>query len=256
MITPMTDTVIEKREPPQWVVDHITKLGGLNRYNRPNYRVTWGANRFHTVGGMFKKVVTVKDEMIIGRVVAIVTQVAELRQINRYRWDRWHLERWRGPEFYGSREDWYQQTWDEESQLHSMGGYPSEGDYEHCFYLAQCSHMKPGDTEWCRLCQVTSGEYIPLEENIHILEMQINALRMSEDVSKDAEQKALFLREDKKRQEYSKIVGERVRNAMRPKLVINPSTLRDDTGQCSVPDAGTTRVGIDRKDVKLGLTQS
>ena len=93
------DTQIIKMDPPAWVVHHITKIGGTNLYGRPNFRVIWGGNRYHTVGGMFKKVVEVKDEMIIGKVTSIVTDVAEIRQLLKYNPFRWHLERWRGPEF-------------------------------------------------------------------------------------------------------------------------------------------------------------
>lgn len=230
------DTIIEKKEPPSWVVDRITKLGGLNTYGRPIYRVIWGGNRYHLVGGMFKKPITIKDEMIIGKSVTIVTEVAEMRNLLKYNPFRWHLERWIPPEAYGSREDWYRDSWDEASQLHMMGDYPSEGDYEHVFFLAECPHMGPDDRDWCMLCRVTSGVFIPLEENVHMLEMQITALRMSQGVSKSQERTALFLREDQKRQIRNKEVGDRVRGAMRPKIATQPTSWQ--TGdRCSVPEA-------------------
>jgi hypothetical protein len=249
----MTDTVFEKREPPAWVVEQITQAGGLNPFGRPNFRVIWGSNRFHTVGGMFKKIIPVKDDA--GIESFIVTQVAEMRQLLKYMPFRWWLERWCGPEVYGDREEWYRNTFDEESQLHVLGDYPTEGDYESVFYLGMCSHMKPGDTDWCMHCQVTCGEYIPLEENIGLLEMQIKALLLSGEVSKDAEKAALFMRENVKRQIRNKIVGERVRNALRPKLVMNPSTLMDDQGRCKVPDAPQVRE-VPLPHNRIGFSQS
>lgn len=247
------DTQIIKMDPPAWVVHHITKIGGTNLYGRPNFRVIWGGNRYHTVGGMFKKVVEVKDEMIIGKVTSIVTDVAEIRQLLKYNPFRWHLERWRGPEFYGTAEEWYACTWDEESQLHVMGDYPHEGDYEHVFYLGMCSHMKPGDTDWCMPCQVTSGEYIPLEENVSILEIQIRALQMTEDVSKEAEKAALFMRENVKRQVRRKLVEDRVRGAMRPQLAVQPTSWQDGT-RCSVPEAKILDVQLPHN--RVGFSQS
>ncbi len=232
----MTDTVIEKREIPDWVAERIARLGGLNLYGRPNFRCIWGGNRTRLVGGMFNKVIQTRDDMIIGKVHTVVIPTAEMRTILSYHPFRWHLEKWLPPECYGSREEWYERTWDEESKLHVQGDYPTEGDYEHVFYLGMCRHMRPGDIEWCGPCKITMGEYIPLEENISLLERQIHELQLSAGVSAAEERAALFMREDKKRQAYRDIVGQRVRNAMRPKLIVQPSTLMDGLGHCKVPD--------------------
>lgn len=230
-------------------------MGGLNRYGGPNFRVVWGGNRTHLVGGMFKKPITVKDEMIIGKSVTIVTEVAEMRTLLKYHPFRWHLEKWIAPEAYGSREDWYRDSWDEAIQLHTMGDFPDKGDYEHVFFLAMCSHMKPGDTDWCMFCKASMGEFIPLEENVNILEMQIKALQLTQEVSKTDERLSLFAREDQKRQARNRVVGERVRNAMRPQLVMQPSTLMDGITRCNVPDARDSKASVNREDVELGFNQ-
>lgn len=234
----MTDTVIERREVPEWVEAHITSKGGLNPYRQPNFRVIWGGNRTHLVGGMFKKVITFKDAE--GRDRTLVTDVAELRTMLKYHPFRWHLERWRGTEFYGDRDEWYRNSWDEEAQLHVMGDYPEQGDYEHVFFLAQCPHMVKGDTEWCMHCQVGMGEYIPLEPNVHVLDMQIQSLIKSENVSRVDEMGSLFMRENIKRQVRNKLVGERVRNAMRPQLAVQPTSWQTPNSRCSVPEPKMT----------------
>ena len=235
MITLMTDTVIERRSTPQWLDDRITSKGGLNQYGQPNFRVIWGGNRTYLVGGMFNEVLTVKDDE--GRERSVVTRMPLMKTLLKYHPFRWHLERWRGPEFYGDSEEWYRNSWDEEAKLHVMGDYPAQGDYEHVFFLAQCPHMKPGDADWCMHCQVGMGEYIPLEPNVHILEMQIYALQKSEDVTKSAQFAALFMRENIKRQVRNKEVGERVRGAMRPKLAVQPTSWQSGMGsKCSVPE--------------------
>ncbi len=246
-----TETV--RQDPPQWIQDRLTKLGGLNPYGKPNYRVVWGGNRTYQVGGMFNKVIEIKDEMIIGKSISIVTREAEMRTMLKYHPRRWHLERWRGPEFYGDREAWYRDSYDEESKLHTMGDYPTEGDYEHVFFLGMCSHMKPGDTDWCMHCQIDMGEYIPLEENFYLLEMQINALKKSEnDMFTMAERNCLFMREDKKRQHRNAMVSARVRGALRPKLATQPTSWQDGT-RCSVPEA---KIGTRGLNVPLGFSQS
>ena len=231
----MTDTVIEKREVPDWIVSQINRIGGMNRYGKPNYRVIWGGNRTHKVGGKFKNVTYITSN-IIGEKRAIVTEIPEIRTLLKYHPMRWHLERWRGPEFYGSPEEWYRETWDEECKLHTQGDYPSQGDYEHIFYLAMCPHMKPEDTDWCVLCQASSGQYIALEENFNLVEIMIRAFQRSDGISKQAERRELFMREAQKRKSREKRVGEIVRGVMRPKLATQPTSWQDGS-RCSVPEA-------------------
>lgn len=250
------DTIIEKMYPPKWIKDRIASVGGMNPYGKPNFRVVWGGVRTHLVGGMFTKPITTKDEMVIGQSVTVVTRVAEMRTLLKYHSGRWHLERWLGPDKYGTAEDWYTQTWDEEAKLHSQGDYPHEGDYEHVFYLGQCNHMKAGDTEWCQLCKVSMGEYIPLEENYYLLERQIYLLLKTDTVInspslQDEERRALFMREDLKRQVFRKNVQQRVEGAMRPKLAVQPTSWQDGT-RCSVPEA---KMQVKTARPTLGLTQ-
>lgn len=231
----MTDTVIEKREVPTWIVSRVNAIGGMNRYGKPNYRVIWGGNRLYRVGGKFKNV-TYFDTDIIGQQRAVVTEVREFRTLYKYHTSRWHLEKWMSPESYGSPDEFYAQTWDEECGFHTQGDYPWEGDYEHIFYLGMCSHMKPGDTEWCILCKASLGEYIELEENFKIIEMQIRAFEMTKGVSKVDERIALFKREADKREARNKVVSARVQEAMRPVMATQPTSWQDGT-RCSVPDA-------------------
>jgi hypothetical protein len=248
----MPDTIIEKREVPKWVEHFITKKGGLNPFGKPNFRVIWGGNRTYLVGGMFKDVTYVTDTE--GRKRAVVVEIADLRTMLKYHPHRWHMERWFGPEYYGTQEEWFQSTWDDVAKLHAMGPYPTEGDYEHVFYLAQCPHMVPGDKDWCMPCQVGMGEYIPLEENVHVLEMQIYALLKSQDISKSAEMASLFMREHIKRNIRNKVVGERVRGAMRPKIATQPTSWQDGT-RCAVPEPKMHQV-LNLPRSKRGFSQS
>lgn len=249
----MPDTVIERREVPLWIVSRINAIGGLNQFGKPQFRVIWGGNRTHIVGGKFKKVVYVNSN-IIGEKTGVVTEVAEIRTLLKYHPFRWHLERYRGPEFYGSRDEWYEQTFDAECGFHTQGDFPNEGDYEHIFYLAQCPHITKDKPEWCGPCTLTSGEYIPLEENFKLVEMMIKAFQMSDEVSKEAEKRELFLREAKKRQAREKRVGDVVRAVMRPQLALQPTSWQDGT-RCSVPEASLETLR-QLPHSKLGFGQS
>lgn len=250
----MTDTVIEKRNVPDWITHQVNQLGGMNQFGRPNFRVVWGGNRTHKVGGKFKKVIYIPTGIIGEPPKALVTDVPEIRELLKYHPFRWHLERWRGPEFFGSPEEWYDFTWDAECGFHTQGDYPHEGDYEHVFYLGMCSHMKSGDTEWCALCKASSGEYIELEENFSLIRMQIKALQMSDDVNPQQERMALFLREDQKRRIRNLKVAERVQGAMRPVMATQPTSWQDGT-RCSVPEASLETLRA-LPHSKLGFSQS
>jgi hypothetical protein len=249
----MADTIIEKREVPKWVSDLITSKGGLNEFGDPNFRVIWGGNRLHKVGGMFTDVVYFKDEHGIEK--GVPTRVADMRTLYKYHTARWHMERWCGAELYGDPEEWYRNTWDEEAQMHVMGDYPTRGDYEHVFFLGMCPHMKPEDTEWCMFCQASMGHYIDLEPNVHVLEMQIYALQQSENVTTDAEKVALFMRENYKRGIRNKVVRDRVMGAMRPQLAVQPTSWQDGT-RCSVPEPKFKSSAPVRTRKELGFKQS
>lgn len=251
----MPDTQIEKREVPAWIVSRINAIGGMNQFGSPNFRIVWGGNRTHTVGGKFKKVIYVKsDETLIFPDKAVVTEVAEIRTLLKYHPQRYHLERYRGPEFYGSPEEWYEQTFDSECGFLTQGPFPSRGDYEHIFYLAQCPHVTMDKPDWCGPCTLTSGEYIPLEENFKLVEMMIYAFMKSDDISKQAEKRELFEREAKKRQMREKRVGEIVRGVMRPSLALQPTSWQDGT-RCSVPEASLETLR-QLPHSKLGFAQS
>lgn len=246
----------EALTPPSWIVERITALGGVNCFGKPNFRVVWGGSRTRKVGGMFKHTI-VTDGQIIGQKIGIVTQVPEIRDLLAYHPERWHLEKWLPPEAYGSREEFYERTWVEEAQLHGQGDYPSEGDYEHVFYLAECPHVTEDHPEWCNLCIASSGQYIPLEENIGLIELQIRMLQMSAEVSKDDERVALFKRETDRREATRTLVAERVRNAMRPKLATQPTSWQPGTNsRTSVPEANFFAKPLYLPKNKRGFSQS
>lgn len=88
----------ESHTVPRDVAQRVARVGGLNRFNDPNFRVVWGGSRLDALG------------------------------FQRYAYSpallqRWIVEVWRPPEAYGSRREW-------DARAETLGPFPSRGDYE------------------------------------------------------------------------------------------------------------------------------
>ncbi|MGB6431181.1 MAG: hypothetical protein WBF06_11380 [Candidatus Acidiferrales bacterium] len=119
----------ETHETPPWAARVLRAAGGINRFGEPNYRAVWGWNRLAWVGGRFE------DRDAAG---TLIRECVELRREPKYpAVDRWHIERWAPPEFYGSPRDWQRNTIEIEGAraIPALGPYPSRGEYEHCLTL-------------------------------------------------------------------------------------------------------------------------
>jgi len=119
----------ETHEAPASVHERLTRAGGTNCYGEANFRVVWGGSRLTWIGGRW-----------IDRDANdhIIREAIEMRRVPKYvPHDRWHIERWMPPEFYGSPEVWYAQTVEIEDgiRMPALGPYPCRGEYEHCFTL-------------------------------------------------------------------------------------------------------------------------
>lgn len=88
----------ESHFPPRDVQRRLARVGGLNRFNEPNFRLVWGGQRLDPLG--FPR-------------YAYAPNVLQ----------RWVIEVWRAPEEYGSVEAW-------DANRDWLGPFPSRGDYE------------------------------------------------------------------------------------------------------------------------------
>ena len=130
----------ETHDTPAAIAERITRAGGTNRYGEPNFRVVWGGARLTWIGGRWT------DRDAHGNTTR---EAIELRRVPKYLpVDRWHIERWMPPEFYGSPEEWRALTSETEDgiRISALGPYPARGDYEHCFTLQSAASAK-----WLRL---------------------------------------------------------------------------------------------------------
>lgn len=111
--------------PALEVEDACIRAGGLNRFGEPNYRLVWGWRALELRGGEH----TDYDE-----------DGYPIRTELRYEWcpryapknNRFHLQVWQPPEFYGSPDDWYESTeaYIRGQRIARLGDYPKRGDYE------------------------------------------------------------------------------------------------------------------------------
>jgi hypothetical protein len=169
----------ENKLTPGEIIQRVTDVGGLTRFNDPQYRVVWGWSRLTLVGGKWED----RDEN------ESVTRVrVEVRTIPKYvPTDRWHIERWLPPETYGSKDEWYHDT----AELcglriiASLGPYPRRGEWEHCMTLAT-----PG------------GQYVPLTPTV--CEYVIQAVEWARRKSAAVSYEALLEREGRRQDKVCK----------------------------------------------------
>ena len=104
---------MERREPAPEYVDHINRIGGMNRYNEPNFRIVWGQNDTNLVYGVDSN--GKRGQHIILKHGGVPA---------------WFIDVWKPPECYGTPELWYALTWDWEADAPTIGDYPHRGLYE------------------------------------------------------------------------------------------------------------------------------
>lgn len=169
----------ETHQAPDEIQARIESAGGANHYGEPNFRVVWGGSRLTWIGGRWT------DRDANGNVLR---ETVELRRVPKYLpLERWHVERWMPPESYGSPELWYAQTMETEDGIRvpALGPYPSRGEYEHCFTLADAR-----------------GEFLPLTASA--CDWIVRAIEWSRRQRRGANREALAGREARREREWDR----------------------------------------------------
>lgn len=105
----------ERREPPPEYVDHVTALGGLNRFDEPNFRLAWGQTETDCIYGFAEGIGTGQHiRLTFGGIPA------------------WHLMSWKPPETFGTPQLWDALSWQPETSSHLLGEFPYRGLYLGC----------------------------------------------------------------------------------------------------------------------------
>lgn len=103
----------EHRVPPREYVQHINKIGGMNRFGDPNFKIVWGQSEMMKVWGTDAN--GKKGQHIISKCGDVPA---------------WFILVWKPPECYGTPELWYALTWDWETDAPTIGEFPWRGEYE------------------------------------------------------------------------------------------------------------------------------
>jgi hypothetical protein len=137
---------IEHHTPPESVVEELLLAGGTNRFGEPLFRVVWGYDRIVPMHGEWQQWGqyrgTLTDKFTgyeeTRQFTKLENSVIETRLVPKYLpGNCWHLEMWRPPEEYGTREQW--RKLGEEVigglTIDTAGPYPERGEYELCYPL-------------------------------------------------------------------------------------------------------------------------
>lgn len=111
--------------PPPDFQDWLTRLGGVNRYDQPNFRLIWA--QYGGDGGTFRAGGTwsVNETTFTGYRDLLLGSGEPC----------WTLLQWHDASEYGSPESYYLQNYDEASGLQTLGEYPYSGRYEVLYNL-------------------------------------------------------------------------------------------------------------------------
>ena len=107
----------ERRVCPAEFQDRLTRVFGRNRYGGPKFRIVWGQTNVHRVGNIWRDIYGNERR-----------QYRDVYQSHCM--PCWIIQRWKGPEHYGTPELYYLQNWDAHTRLFTMGEYPWRGRYE------------------------------------------------------------------------------------------------------------------------------
>lgn len=185
----MIRVIRETHEVPASIQQRVRCAGGFNRFDEPNFRVVWGGSRLAWIGGRW----TDRDAH-----ENVIREVIELRRTPKYfPHERWHIERWLPPEAYGSPETWRNQTTEVEDgiSIPALGPYPSRGDYEHCFTLAN-----------------SRGEFIPLSPTA--CDWIVSAVEWARRQSRTSRRTSVAMRESRRALDFDRVVDDILDDAM------------------------------------------
>lgn len=131
----------ERLLAPEDFQRRLTDVGGVNRYNEPNFKVVWGQTQTIRTAGWN----TYKDTLMA------------------FNDPSWLLLQWVAPEQLGTPESWYVSNYDEASDLCLMGEYPYSGNYKILFNLSH-RYVENGEMKVYRfpLSNMLLNQIVPL----------------------------------------------------------------------------------------------
>lgn len=111
------------KQPPAAAEAAVNRLSPRTHSGKPKIRLIWGADRLRFIAGVFT------DHDASGN---FLRRVYDQRWVPKYpKVDRWYLEVWEPPEYFGSPDTWFSQllTYEGSRSFVELGPYPADGDY-------------------------------------------------------------------------------------------------------------------------------
>lgn len=180
----------EQYQCPEEFQERLNEVGGLNRYDEPNFVLVWGQ------GG---------DNRALYRAGALWTPPNQ-PSYSGYRdllvgggTPGWCLLQWQDPMEYGTPEAWYVQNYDPDTHLQTLGEYPYSGRYRLLYNLRWMERTKDG----------FRFEIMPL--NSYLIESIVPIIMAAKEISWEKTKAAM---EDMKEKEEKQQLAT-IENAMR-----------------------------------------
>jgi hypothetical protein len=171
--------------------DRVTEAGGVNKYDEPNFKITWMGTETMRAGGVWEN----PDIPGIEHYSGYRDVLADVEG------EGWAIRQWMPAEFFGTPTAWYVQNYDESCGMQILGGYPYSGAYVTIFPLV-CHTEVNGE-------QVT--ECMPLSS--YLIDVVIPIVVMAKQITEA--QKRAVIAERKAREEEGKVsqIEDSLRNA-------------------------------------------
>jgi len=182
----------EQYQCPEWFQEKLTEIGGVNRYDEPNFIVVWGQGGdprgLYRSGGAW--------------------HVEGLPSYKGYRdllvgggTPSWCLMQWQDGLHWGTPEMWYVQNYDLETGLQDLGEYPYYGRYQ-LLYNMCWRDMKNGRMEI---------EAMPL--NSFVLNLVVPIILQAKDISWEKTKVALQDQKEKEDKAYTDRIEDAIRDS-------------------------------------------
>lgn len=157
----------------------LLRAAGTNPFGEPMYRFVWGPSRIELVGGLWAD--------YNKETGALIREKFEMRRLPKYgaplfNEDRFYVERWYPPPFFGPKADWTNRTLEREG-LETMavfGPYPSRGDYAH-FFTVENKNNEFIQLTWPRALWLASVVWSSERAHKRTLQDQRDAMKAKEE---------------------------------------------------------------------------
>ncbi len=199
---------------PDRLRKRITELGGLTPDGtKPLFRVVRGSDEFIWIGGRIKKFDEHGNQT--GEEIGTEKRPKYPNALNRY-----VLEMWRPPEYFGTPESWEEMftEWIDGHRVETMGPFPANGDYD-CLLVIERVHMdKKGN--------VTKREFAPLTDTL--CEALVQVAKLNRELPEQIKRTAISERHEREEKAKEERLIERIEDLGRAEFATKPNIIVPD----------------------------